>query len=361
MPLDGVRHLVATEEAFAFPGYLEALDRLPEDAVRDLDLKELRFIYRHPSGMEWLAPLLDTGAGRLAVMDEAGVDRAVLSLVAPGVQLFDADEGTAMAREANDFLAERIAAHPDRFSGLAVVAPQDPERAALEAERAVTRLGLSGLVINCHTHGEYLDHPRYLPLWEAVAALDVPVYLHPRNPPPRYRDLLCDHEGQVTLAGALWGFHHEAGLHTMRLIVSGLFDRLPTLKLVLGHLGEGLPYYLWRFDYMYHRGYRLKGQGSNELNPGDYLRRNVWLTTSGIHPHADCGPTLRFCIERMGIERMMFAIDHPFQESVPAVATLRDLALSPADLDAIAWRNAVELFRLPSPPGEGDGDGGAPT
>lgn len=336
--------VVALEEAFAFPDMLEALDRLPESQLANLDLAELLYIYRHPRGGEWLAPLLDVGEGRLAVMDEAGVDHALLSLVAPGVQMFDRELAVAMAREANDFLADRVAAHPSRFSGLAVVAPQDPEAAAREAERAVQDLGFRGVIINSHTHGVYLDHPKYTPFWDAIAALDVPVYLHPRNPPTAFREQLLDYDGKVTLAGAIWGFHQEAGLHTMRLIVSGLFDRHPGLKLVLGHLGETLPFYLWRLDYMYHRGYRLKGWGHNEGNPSDYLRRNVWFTTSGIHPHPDCIPTLRFCVERLGADRLMFASDHPFQECGPAVDTLMAAGFDADTLEAIAWRNAEAVF-----------------
>src|SRR5258707_741761 len=182
-------------------------------------------------GNEWVHDrLLDIGAGRIAHMDKVGVDLQILSLTSPGVQVLDdAELATRLAAEANDVLAAAVKAHPTRFAGLAAIAPQDPTTAAREIERAAHKLGLCGVIINSHTMGEYLDAPKYRPIFEAAEALDMPIYLHPREPAPSMVTPFLDYG--LFFAG--WGFAAETGLHAMRLIMSGVFDRFPEIRIVL--------------------------------------------------------------------------------------------------------------------------------
>ncbi len=338
--------LIACEEAFVSPAFLRAAEGIVASGWEDFDLEMLRFFFRHERGKEWLDPLSDVGEERLALMDRSGVAVSMLSLVAPGVQLFDAATAVAVARDTNDYLAEVVSRHPTRFAGLAVFAPQDPDAAATEIERAHRVLGMNGLIVNSHTHGEYLDHPRYLPIFEAASALGLPIYLHPRNPPPALRPLFEGYDGVMRLGGGIHAFQIEAALHALRLLVSGLFDRFPDLTIVLGHMGEGLPYWMYRYDYMYERGYRKQGTGTNRLDPSDYLKRNVMYTTSGLHPHPTSHATLRYLLDVVGPERVMFAADHPFQEMDTAADTVRSAPLTPSELQAVAWGNAARLYRL---------------
>jgi 2,3-dihydroxybenzoate decarboxylase len=194
--------------------------------------------------------LVEFGEKRLAGMDASGIDIAILSLTVPGVQgVLDRGEASARARAVNDFLAGEVSKHPDRFAGFASIALQDPVEAAKELERCMTRLGFKGAMINGYTNtdsgngAEYLDEERILPFWEAAAALHAPVYLHPR-PPLDQRS----YEGHPELIGATWGFAPETATHALRLVYSGLFDRLPDLTVILGHLGETLPYFAWRIQ-----------------------------------------------------------------------------------------------------------------
>jgi predicted TIM-barrel fold metal-dependent hydrolase len=171
----------------------------------------------------------------------------LLLLTSPGPQMFDADTGTELAVLANDRLAEAIRAQPTRYAGLAAIAPQDPWRAVREIERAMTKLHLNGIVINSHIHGEYLDELKYWPILEAAAELGAPIYIHPRAP----SRAMAQPYAKYHLEDAIWGFQAEAGLHGIRLIMSGVFDRYPKLRIVLGHMGEGIPYWLHRVDYMH--------------------------------------------------------------------------------------------------------------
>src|SRR5690606_8420097 len=173
----------------------------------------------------------------------------VVSLTGPGVQVFDAPTAAALTVSFNDQLAEAIGRHPDRLAGLAAVAPQDPAHAARELERAVRQLDLKGAIVNSHTHGEYLDDPKFWEIFEAAEALGVPVYIHPQTPPKAMIEPFLD----CGLDGAVFGFAVESGLPMLRLIFSGVFDRFPKLRVVVGHLGEGIPYWLFRVDF-FHRG-----------------------------------------------------------------------------------------------------------
>lgn len=285
--------------------------------------------------------LADFGT-RLREMDASGTDVAVLSLNPPGVQPYDRESAISLASDFNDALAEIICRWPDRFAGLGTVAPQDPERAAQEIERITGPLGLSGSMINSHTQGRYLDEPGFEPILEAAAALGAPVYLHPRVPSPQMLGPYRDHG----MLAAVWGFQAEAGTHAVRLIMSGVFDRYPNLQVVLGHLGEGLPYWMRRLDNRYAWTYQMAGEKLGmtrlELTPSDYLRRNFTVTTSGM----DEPDVLEFCLHRLGEDNIMFAIDYPYEDSASATAFLRDSDLSEAQRAKISHGNAERLFNI---------------
>jgi 2,3-dihydroxybenzoate decarboxylase len=284
------------------------------------------------------ARLLDLGAGRLRQMDADGVDMAVLSLTAPGIQVVkDAARAHALAAASNDELAAAVRAHPDRFAGLASFAPQDPERAAREVERA-RGLGLVGLIVNSHTFGRYLDESMFEPLLAAIEASGLPLYLHPREPGPAMLEAYRPHG----LYFAHWGFAMEAGLHAMRLIVSGTLDRFPRLKLILGHLGEGLPFWLDRIDNRHAQQVRLGDAKPLRRRPSEYFLENFHITTAGF----TSAPALRLCLDRLGPERVMFAADYPYEDAKAAVDFLRTTPLEDGVRAAIAHRNAERLFGL---------------
>lgn len=248
------------------------------------------------------------GEERLADMDAAGIDMAVLALSSPGVQVFEPAQGTALARMANDMLAEGVAAHPDRFLGLAAFSPLDIGEAEKELERGVTKLGLRGGILNSHTLGVYLDDEKYWGLFEAAEALDVPIYLHPNTPPADMIDPFLPR----CLDAAVYGFACETGLHALRLVVSGLFDRFPKLNIILGHCGEALPYWLYRIDYMH--GHISKTGRHPNVQPlkrraWDYLIDNFYYTSSGV----GWAPPVKFVQEVIGVDRMMYAMDYPWQ------------------------------------------------
>jgi 5-carboxyvanillate decarboxylase len=237
---------IATEEAFSIPEQMDAMRQMAMSAQEydpDLFLWKIMTDSKGPV----CARLLDIDDERLRIMDRDGVAVQVLSLTSTGVQMLDADRGTALATLANDRLAEAIRRHPDRYAGLGTLAPQDPVRAVKEIDRAVSKLKLNGFIINSHTNDEYLSERKYWPMLEAIAAHEVPLYLHPRAPGPAMaRAYRADH-----LEHAIWGYQAETGLHALRLITSSVFDHFPKLKVVLGHMGEAIPYWLYRLDYMH--------------------------------------------------------------------------------------------------------------
>jgi predicted TIM-barrel fold metal-dependent hydrolase len=261
----------------------------------------------------------------------------VLSLTAPGVQMFDADTGTSLAIAANDRLAEIIRRHPSRYAALASFAPQDPERAVKEMERAIRNLKFSGFIINSHTNNEYLDQPRYWPLLEAAEALDSPLYIHPRAPSDGMAAPFRDYR----LEGGAWGYGVETGTHAVRLMLSGVLDRFPKLKIVIGHMGEALPFWMWRLDFMAAPGARAAGR-TNQLKPSEYFQRNFAITTSGVEDPL----ALRYCIDRIGADHIMWAIDYPYQPTSPAVAFLESAPISETDREQIAYKNAERIFRI---------------
>jgi 5-carboxyvanillate decarboxylase len=331
---------IATEEAFAIPEQFEAYRALGRSTWSSPDVVFWYRILRNPDS-PLIDPLLDLDELRLADMDANGVDVQLLLLTSPGVQLFDADTATALATVANDRLAEAIARHADRFAGLAAFAPQDPQRAAHEMERAISELGLNGFVVNSHTDGEYLDQEKFWPILEAAEALDAPIYIHQRPLPEAAIGPYLDQE----LWAGIWGYAAETGLHGLRLITSGVFDRFPKLRIVLGHMGEGLPYFVYRLDYMSRILRQIGAQKQYELDPSEYLQRNFLITTSGMNHH----PPLELCLKVLGAENIMWAIDYPYQQTPECVAFMDSAPIPPQDRDKIYAANAERVFGIGAP------------
>ncbi|MFV8183745.1 MULTISPECIES: amidohydrolase family protein [unclassified Streptomyces] len=275
---------------------------------------------------------------RIPDMDEHGVDVQVLSLGSPGVQgRTDAVAAVDDARRANDFLAEVIAAHPTRFAGLAALPLQNPDAAAKELRRAVVELGLSGALVNGPTLGHYLDEPRFDPVWAELEQLRKPLYLHPHPAPADDAWKVLD--GHPELGGAMYRWASDTGAHAMRLVFGGVFDRFPGARLILGHMGEFLPFQLARFDSM---AQKIKLPRELTKLPSEYLRQHLAITTSGV-----CSPAaLIGAVHALGIDNVMFAIDYPYEETGPAVRFLHELALAPADKCKIAHSNAERLLGL---------------
>jgi 2,3-dihydroxybenzoate decarboxylase len=277
--------------------------------------------------------LADLGDARIRQMDADGVDMQLLLLSAAGVQTFAEPVATELAALSNDRLADAVRRHPARLAGLAAVAPQNPEGAARELQRAVRTLGLKGAVINSHTNGEYLDDPKFYPILECAEALDVPIYIHPRDPSPQLG-------GPLALPGFYigWGWALETGTHAIRLIAAGVFDRFPKLKIVIGHMGECIPFLLPRLDNRYLRD---KGPKRRFL-PGEYFREHFLVTTSGMNYPRQ----LRMTVEELGADRVLFAADWPFEPAGEAVAAMDAAPLSETDRAKIYHRNAERVFRL---------------
>jgi 5-carboxyvanillate decarboxylase len=343
---DGHQYLrIATEEAFAPPELIAMWRSMIERGTCDdpgfVSLVGFYTAARTERSKFVFDRLQDLGAGRLADMDAAGVDRQVVSLTAPGTQVLRAPDAIAMATLANDRLAEACRRHPERFSGLTAIAPQDPGAAASEIERGHRELGFKGVIINAHTHGEYLDDQKFWPIFEAAEALGTPIYLHPSTPP---RDMI----GPLLAAGldgAIYGFAVDTGMHVLRIITSGVFDRFPGLKLVVGHLGEALPFWLYRLDYMHAatvRAQRYESMKPIKRKPSEYLRENVWVTTSGMA----WAPAIMFCREVLGADRVLYAMDYPYQYVPAEVAAHEGLPITPREKAALFQYNAEHVFGL---------------
>ncbi|MFH1651632.1 MAG: amidohydrolase family protein [Chloroflexota bacterium] len=280
--------------------------------------------------------LLDIGEGRIKEMDKTGIDMQVLSLVSPGVQMLDAAAGTALARNVNDHLAAAVKKHPDRFQGLAAIAPQDPQAAAMELERAVTKLGLKGTSINSHVKGEYLDDKKFWPIFEVAAKLKAPIYIHPRVPSG---GMLAPYVGYPGLASASCGFAAEVGLHSLRLICSGVFDKYPNLKIIIGHMGEALPYWLWRID---NRLMKTPGTRDWPKPPSQYFKDNFLITTSGMFSL----PPLICAYMTLGADNILFAVDYPMEFNEEAVPFIEAAPISDGDKEKICHLNAEKYLKL---------------
>jgi 5-carboxyvanillate decarboxylase len=286
------------------------------------------------------ARIQDLGSQRIADMDASGIAKQLVFLTAPGVQVFDAGTAVPLSRDLNAELVQKIKKHPDRYAGLAAIAPQDPKKAVKELERSIA-LGMKGAVINSHTQGEYLDDPKYWEIFEAAEALDVPLYLHPNTPPPAMIEPFLPRG----LDGAIYGFAVETGLHLLRIVVAGVFDRYPKLRMVVGHLGEGLPFWLFRIDFM-HRSMvnakRYPGVKPLKKKPSDYLRENVWVTTSGMQ----WAPAILFSQQVLGVDRVLYAMDYPYQFVPEEVKVTDELPISDADKRKLYQLNAERVFGI---------------
>jgi 5-carboxyvanillate decarboxylase len=280
--------------------------------------------------------LADMDEGRISDMDASGIDLALIFLTAPGVQVFDAPTANSLAASTNDQLAEAVRKHPTRFAGLAAIAPQDPKTAAKELERATKTLGLKGAVVNSHTEGEYLDDPKFWEIFEAAEALKAPIYIHPREPGPQMLQPYL----RRGMERALWGFNVEVSLHTLALITAGVFDRFPNLKIVIGHAGEALPYMLYRIDYWQRR--KKPFMPKLKMLPSDYMRRNIWITTSGV-PWA---PAIQLAQSVLGVGRVMYAMDYPYEFEIEEVTMTDDLPISDGDKKKLFQTNAETVFSL---------------
>jgi uncharacterized protein len=283
--------------------------------------------------------LADLGAGRLADMDAAGIDVQVISHNVPGPEACAPGDAVPIAREANDELAAAVAAHPDRFAAFAALPTSDPDAAAEELRRAVTELRFRGALVNGTTHGRFLDDRSFWPVFAEAERLHVPIYLHPAPPPPAVWDAYYDGlapEVASLLGTSAWGWHVETGLHVLRLVLAGVFDRNPGLQVVIGHLGEAVPFMLARADSVLTRFAQL------ERPVREYFERNFHYTTSGMFARApfDC------LLDVVGPGRVLFAVDYPFSDNVPARAFLDALPLPTEDRERIAHGNAEALLRL---------------
>ncbi|MBW0014319.1 amidohydrolase family protein [Mycobacterium sp.] len=324
---------IALEEAFSIPE-LADLQPAHEQLMRLLkpEFSE-RYERRLPDFTEY----------RLAEMDDAGIDIQVLSLTSPGLQVdIDAERSCEQARFANDYLAKVIDGHPDRFRGFAALPLQDPAAAARELERAVTQDGLCGALVNdCISGpgGRYLDAPEYDELWSAVESLAVPLYLHPGAPPAdRWRVI----DGRPELFGATWSWAAEVSGHALRLLFGGVFDRHPGTTLILGHMGEFLPFQRSRLDARYATLELEATTAPLKRPPSAYLGTNVVFTNSGVFSPA----VMLGAVLEVGADAMMFSVDYPYESSLEAVKGFEQTTLPAADREKIAHGNAERLLRI---------------
>jgi predicted TIM-barrel fold metal-dependent hydrolase len=320
---------IAIEEHFLAEGFREAMQRNAADRSGNRTWAD-----------EIQTKLADVGEIRLKEMDAGGIDLQVISHNTMDLAIFSVDEVVSLARQANDQLAAAIAAHPTRFAGFATLPMTDPQAAADELERAVHLPGIKGAMIGGTINGRFLDDPTFLPVLERAVALDVPIYIHPGVPPASVRAAYYsgfDPAVSYALATSGWGWHNETAIHALRLILSGLFDRLPTLQIIIGHMGEMLPFMFDRIN--------------NTLTPAakylqhpvpDYLVRNFFITTSGFFTD----PPLLLALQTLGADRIIFSVDYPYSRNEQGRKFLDNASLSPIDREKISYLNAERLLKL---------------
>jgi 5-carboxyvanillate decarboxylase len=335
---------IATEEAWSIPEVAAALGEVARGPTSSLDKLLVAAIYdaaAKGSGygvLNFLDGLLDTEGRRLKEMDEYGVDMHLLSLTAPGVQMFDADTATDLAALANDRMAQICAARPTRFAGLAAFAPQSPKRAAREMERAIRTLKLNGFILNSHTHGEYLDDPKYWPILEAAEGLDACIYIHPRAASDGLKGPLQDYG----MDSAMWGYGVEVGTHVVRMMAGGVFDHFPRLKICIGHMGEAIPFWIWRITFMNSRAQEIGRAPKTQLSMKEYLLRNIVITTSGVEDPL----ALDYAIKCVGIDNVLWAIDYPYQPMKPAVQFMDSVPITEGQRHKLYHENAERIFHI---------------
>jgi 5-carboxyvanillate decarboxylase len=335
---------IATEEAFATPEMFTLYRQmLANQTIQDPGFLSLwGFYLSSPSARasQIIERLQYLDERRIRDMDATGIDMHVLSLTSPGVQVFDAATAVAVAKSSNDQLAEAVRKHPGRFAGLAAIAPQNPQEAAKELERGARKLGLKGAILNSHTLGEYLDDPKFWDIFAAAEALDVPLYLHPNSPSAGLIQPLL----QRGLDGAIYGFGVDTGMHLLAIIASGAFDRFPKLRFVVGHLGEALPFWLFRLDYMHRATVNSKRYAFMkplQKKVSDYMKENVYVTSSGMA----WAPAIQFCQQVLGVDRVLYAMDYPYQFEATE-ATEMDGVGAEADRKKFYQSNAEQVFKL---------------
>jgi predicted TIM-barrel fold metal-dependent hydrolase len=324
--------VIALEEAFLHPKLRELY---PTSWVKILDLVGGR--------------LSDVGHERIRRMDAAGIDLQVLSHVQPGVQTLDRDTAIRLSKEVNDWLGGVIKEHPTRFAGFAMLPTQSPKDAADELERTVAKFGFKGALINGHTKGCYLDDASFSPILERAQALDVPLYIHPTDPPQAIMDIYYKDYPALMQS---WGWQVETGTHLLRLMSGGVFDRYPHLKVIVGHMGELIPFSLKRINTALTMGNWLLASQSKDTESADrkgmqnsvfhYMRENVFITTSGVFDQA----ALNCAIAELGIEHVLFSVDDPFGDNFEAVEFLNKAQLSQEDKEKLAHGNAERLLKL---------------
>jgi 5-carboxyvanillate decarboxylase len=324
--------VIATEEGFNIKEVMEAQDRYLASHDDEPGLADRRpgVIPGGPGLIDWEV--------RLEEMDRDGIDTQVLVLSSPGVQALEADEATALAALSNDRATEEaVRKYPGRFALLATIAPQDPAGAAKELERAMTTLGANGALVNSHTKGEYLDEEKFWPILEAAESLRAPIYIHPREPAPAMLQPYLKWD----LATAVWGYAAEVSLHSLRLICSGVFDRFPNLKIVIGHAGENIPFVLDRIDNRYKRG-RAYSQGKLKRLPSEYFADNFVVTTSGIN----WAPTVHFMQDVLGPDKVLFAVDYPFEDQPWTMKQVDSIDMPDEHKKMFFQTNAERVFHL---------------
>ena len=327
--------VVALEEHFTVP---DLVRRIPQEVIRARGFPPPEM---HAGAQSEVERLADLGDARLRDMDAAGITLQVLSVAGPGADLLPPSEGPALARDLNDALAGHAGAHSGRYAGFAHLPLTAPEAAADELRRAVRTLGFRGALVNGTTDGRFLDDPRFAPVLAEAEALGVPIYLHPGIPPAPVREAYYDGLGEAMsflLAIAGWGWHAETAVHVLRLVLSGTLDRFPRLRLIVGHMGEGLPAMLARCDDT------LGGEAGKPLrrSVSETILDQVHVTTSGFFTT----PPLLLLLQTFGADRILFSVDYPFSENAPARAFLDTLPVSPADREKIAHGNADRLLGL---------------
>jgi predicted TIM-barrel fold metal-dependent hydrolase len=323
---------ITVEEHFASPAFLAGPGREFTERLRNSGPRFAKIVEQ----------LQDVGSKRIAEMDAAGIDMQVISLNAPGVEQAEADVQVAVARDANDVLADAVRQHPSRFGAFAALPIAAPEKAAEEFDLRIQQ-GFKGALINGHTRGRYLDDKFFSPILERAEALNAPIYLHPTVPSKPVVDALFSGFSPAvtaTFAGSAWGWHIETAVHLIRMILGGVFDRHPKLQIVIGHLGEGIPFMLPRLNK------NLPTEMTKLGRPvAEYLRENVHYTFGGFNFPA----TFQNLLSEVGAGRIIFSVDYPYGSMAEGRAFLEGLPLAPADRERIAHGNAERLFGLDKP------------
>lgn len=331
------KRIIAIEEHFTTKRYIDELERLEPLKYNPMESKSEK---QKKIMEEFNKKLLELDSARLEDMDKAGLDMEVLQFSGHGLDRMNSKTASDIVRESNDILGELIKKYSNRFSGFAQLNMQDPKEEAIEIERCVTKLNLKGAVISGKCNGHYLDHESFTPVLEACERLNVPLYLHPGEPSQElfeelYSDLPNGIGGPLSISG--WGWHMENCLHSLRLVLAGVFDKFPNLQIIIGHMGEGIPFYLDRAD-------KKMAYGTSHLKKSikEYFLSNFYITTSGFFSNE----TLNCALDVFGSDRIIFAIDYPYSTNKEGIEFLNSANLSEEDFEKISYKNVEKLLKL---------------